>query len=799
MAQHSERVRFSDPRLAAEGHNCCPKQTSKSISVQFLLKVAILLLAIGGGVNYWFYTDSKIQLNHIIEKEATEKLNHIASLTDYYLFHFENELIAELGKSVMLDKKVKYLSIAGTKRRPYFKAGNLKHKNIRLFKRTILRGVTRIGTIELGLDMTDHLNETQKTLWFTISSVLFTIFSLGGAIFLFFRTQVLVQMEHVEQEEALLRQSALELERRVDERTRDLVLSNKKLNQNVQERLQVEQALHKEKEQLQVTLQSIREAVITTDAQGKVTFLNPIAEQLTGWKNGEAKGKLPHQLYTIIDELSGQTLEDPAMLCLRHGVAESVGIHNVLINRYGKHIAIINTAAPMHDHDNNIIGSVLAFRDVSEERKLRQQLMHQAKHDELTGLVNRREFEACLIDALIRAKEESAVHAVIYLDLDQFKVVNDTCGHVAGDALLKQLTMLLRAKIRLTDTLSRLGGDEFGVILNNCSLKQAHKVSVDLLETIRDFRFIWDGKPFELGVSIGLVMVDEESKDISSIMSAADLACYAAKDLGRNRVHIYEESDEDLAKRHGEMHWVSMISQALKEDRFILYKQEIQSADMVQDAEKHFEVLIRMRGDDGKIIPPGAFLPAAERYNLMPSVDRWVIRTLFTHYARHRCDYSEHGNHLFSINLSGSTISDESMIDYICEQADAFRIPPEAICFEITETVAVANLTKANIFIAVLKEKGFRFSLDDFGCGVSTFSYLKNLPVDYLKIDGGFVKDMVQDKIDHAMVSAINDIGHVMNIKTIAEFVENDDTLVALKKLNVDYVQGFFLHKPSPL
>ena len=775
------------------------EQARKSISVRFLVNLAVLLLMIGGVVNYWFYTDSMRQLNSFIEKEAEEKLNHITSLTDYYIFHFENELIVELGKTMMRDEKVKYLSIVDTKGRPYFLAGDLEHRDIRLFKRKIHRGIKRIGNVELGLDMSGHLKEKQKAFWFTISSVLFTIFTLGGAIFIFFRTQIVTEMKRAEQEEILLRQSAQELEQRVDERTRDLLRSNKKLNDNVKERLRVEYALHKEKEQLQVTLQSIKEAVITTDVQGRVTYLNPIAEQLTGWKNEEAKGKFTTQLYTIIDELTGKRLEDPVAFCLRKDVTGSVGIHNVLINRDEKHIAITDTAAPMRDRENNIVGIVLAFRDVSEERKLRQQLMYQAKHDELTGLVNRREFDACLTNSLIQAKEESAMHAVIYLDLDQFKVVNDTCGHVAGDALLKQLTMLLHTKIRHTDTLARLGGDEFGVILNNCTLKQARKVSMDLLETIRDFRFIWDERPFELGVSIGLVMVDENSKDISTIMSAADLACYAAKDLGRNRIHIYEESDEDLAKRHGEMHWVSMISQALKEDRFILYKQEIRAVDLEQDTGKHYEILIRMKDENDKIIPPGAFLPAAERYNLMPSIDRWVIHTLFAHYAGYGKDYQQQREPLFSINLSGSTISDDGMMEYICEQADRFNVSPQVICFEITETVAVANLIKANTFIEGMKQKGFRFSLDDFGCGVSSFGYLKNLPVDYLKIDGGFVRDMVKDEVDHAMVSAINDIGHVMKLQTIAEYVEDGEILTALNQINVDYVQGYFLHEPVPL
>ncbi len=774
-------------------------QVDRRISSKLLVTLAIFILVLGSFVNYWFYQESKSQLIQSMEREVDEKLSNITSLSSYYISHFENELVVELGKSVMRDQEVKYLLITGLATHPYFKAGSLEQTNFRLFRRELSYRGKKVGSVELGLDMTRHNQEVSKALWFTISSVVFTIFILSSALFIFFKIQLLAEMKRAKREELLLRRSALELEQQVEKRTHDLVLSNKKLNENINERIDAERALHNEKERLQVTLHSIKEAVITTDVEGRVTYLNPIAEQLTGWVNAEAKGKLSSELFRIIDELTGNDVEDPVHACLQDEKTENVSIHNVLINRYDEQIAVIDTAAPMRDCEQKIIGVVLALRDVSEERRLQQQLMFQARHDELTGLINRREFEQRLTDTLASAKEEGKVHAVLYLDLDQFKLVNDTCGHFAGDALLRQLTMLLHGKIRVTDTLARLGVDEFGVILDDCSLQCATKTSQDLLEMVRGFRFVWVDRPFDISVSIGLIMVDAESKEISRIMSAADMACYAAKDLGRNRVHIYEESDEALSRRQGEMHWASLISQALEQDRMMLYFQEICAVNSSDATEHHCEILIRMQDEEGRIILPGAFLPAAERYNLILSIDRWVIETLFSYYAEHCNSLFAEENYLFSINLSGASLNEEGFDNYICEQAARFKVPPTAICFEVTETVAVANLMKANDFISKLNEKGFSFSLDDFGCGFSSFSYLKNLPVNYLKIDGSFVKDIVNNEVDYAMVSAINDIGHVMNIKTIAEYVGDAEILAAISELKINYAQGFYLHKPSPL
>jgi diguanylate cyclase (GGDEF)-like protein len=461
-------------------------------------------------------------------------------------------------------------------------------------------------------------------------------------------------------------------------------------------------------------------------------------------------------------------------------------------------VAIESTAAPIRDNQGEITGVIIVFRDVSEERKLRNQLVHQARHDALTGLANRRVFEQQLEELLVPPRDNGVVHAVLFLDLDQFKVVNDTCGHVAGDALLQQLTGLLREKMRVTDVLARLGGDEFGVILRNCSMEQALKIAAVLLDTVREFRFSWEGKSFELGVSIGLVIVDELSESVASVMSAADVACYAAKDGGRNRYHVYESSDEELALRHGEMQWVTLITKALEEDRFALYLQPIQPI-TGRDSDEHYEILIRMLDEQRQIIPPGAFLPAAERYGLMGSVDRWVIRKVFKLLADQLAQGGDKLDATFAINLSGLSIGDSGFLVYIKQMFEEYRVPPEMIIFEITETAAVANLTTASQFIKELLVTGCKFALDDFGSGLSSFSYLKNLPVDYLKIDGVFVRDMVDDAIDYAMVEAINRIGQVMGIKTIAEFVESEAILNCLVAIEVDYAQGYHIGKPLPI
>jgi diguanylate cyclase (GGDEF)-like protein/PAS domain S-box-containing protein len=426
-------------------------------------------------------------------------------------------------------------------------------------------------------------------------------------------------------------------------------------------------------------------------------------------------------------------------------------------------------------HENDWGRIFAAVEDITEARALSQQLRFQAAHDALTGLVNRREFENRLERALNSAEGGRSEHAVCYLDLDQFKIINDTCGHVAGDELLKRLGRVLAQQVRRQDTLARLGGDEFGVLLEHCSMHVAERVANALRRTIEDFRFAWEKQVFGIGVSIGVVPIKGLGQTVSSILSAADAACYAAKDRGRNRIHI----------------------SALEENRFELARQPIVSLSNSAREDSHYELLLRMRDEDGNIVPPEAFLPAAERYNLSVKLDRWVVREAF----RLLIQNSDHLEHLFlcSINLSGVSLADEDFLIFVTTELASTGLPPEKVCFEITETAAIANLHGAMRFIEVLRRVGCRFALDDFGSGLSSFAYLKSLPVDFLKIDGVFVKDIVDDPIDRELVRSINEIGHVMGKRTIAEFVESEEILMALNEIGVDYAQGFELGKPKLL
>jgi len=557
----------------------------------------------------------------------------------------------------------------------------------------------------------------------------------------------------------------------------------------------IEHDLFQEKVRAEVTLHSIGDAVIATDTNGRVEFLNPVAQKMTGWDAQAAKGLPLGQVFRTIDEHTREPLAQPSNIRELDGQAIDTEQYAILIAREGNEFSIEQTVAPTRDFEGRTIGAVLVFRDVSRSREMARQLNWAATHDALTGLVNRREFERRLHTLLESARFEHKQHALVYLDLDQFKVVNDTCGHLAGDELLRQLALTLDKKVRTSDTLARLGGDEFGVLLDGCPIERAASIAEAMRVAIADFRFVWQDKVFEVGVSIGVAPVTDQCESPARIMSTADAACYVAKDLGRNRVHVSLPDDQEMSQRQGEMQWVHRISQALEANRLRLYYQSIVPIGEDAAGETHYEVLLRLIDENGKVVPPMAFIPAAERYNLMPSIDRWVIRTILAHLAAGKND----SNLTCSINLSGQSLGDDHMLDFIVDQIDHSGVAPECLCFEITETSAIANLSRATRFISVLRGMGCRFSLDDFGSGMSSFGYLKHLHVDYLKIDGTFVRDMVDDVVDRAMVEAINRIGHVMGIRTIAEFVENNDILQKLKEIGVDYAQGYGIHKPEPL
>ncbi|MEH2354132.1 EAL domain-containing protein [Nostoc sp.] len=558
---------------------------------------------------------------------------------------------------------------------------------------------------------------------------------------------------------------------------------------------QIEETLFQEKELAQVTLQSIGDAVLTTDAFGRIKYLNPVAKSLLGCSEISAEGLPLEEVFGIVHEATRETVKNPIEQALKENRTVSLANHTVLINQNNQEIAIQDSAAPIRNREGEVIGAVMVFRDVTQNRLLARQLSWQASHDALTGLVNRQEFEQQIQQALHLAKLDYQIHALCYLDLDHFKIVNDTCGHLAGDELLRQITILLQQKIRKTDILARLGGDEFGVLLSQCLPEQALRVANDLLECVQEFRFVWHEQIFSIGVSIGLVGIDANSESLAEIIRTADAACYTAKNRGRNRVYFAQTDDQERLQQRGEMQWASRISHALKSDWFCLYVQPIASITPVAQNGDYYEVLLRLHDEQGNLVLPMAFIPAAERYDLMHLIDRWVIQTLFRNWIRVVGDKQS----VYAINLSGSSINDDQFINFLYEQFTLHSISPQSICFEITETVAIANLNKARKFIQSLQRMGCRFALDDFGVGMSSFAYLKSLPVDYLKIDGSFIRNIIENPVDNAIVTAITHISSVMGIKTIAEFVENEAILERITALGIDYAQGYGIGMPRPL
>ena len=566
---------------------------------------------------------------------------------------------------------------------------------------------------------------------------------------------------------------------------------------DITDRKQAETRIFEEKERAQVTLQSIGDGVITTDADGRIDYINPVAQDLTGWDMRSARGKPASDIMTIINEHTRATVENPVMRCLKEGRVITLEDNAILITRNGDEVAIQDSAAPIRDRIGNIIGSVMVFHDVSKETRLFRQLSYQASHDVLTDLINRREFENRLVTALDALRNDArAMHALLYVDLDQFKVVNDTFGHTAGDALLKQLSELVHTKIRSTDVLARLGGDEFGILLERCNERRALEVAEAIRVAVEGYRFEWQGSFTTIRCSIGVVMVNNENADVAALMSSADVACYSAKDMGRNQVHLYKDSDASM--RHEEMKWVSRISSAVEDDRLELYFQPIIGIDPEHpEVRGHYELLLRMRDENGDLVSPDQFIPAAERYNLMSTLDRWVIREALSKLADREAEGE--ARYTIAINLSGTSLSEDRFLNDVIEELQKQQLPRGAVCFEITETAAISNLARVVHFMQTLKQLGCKFSLDDFGSGLSSFTYLKNLPVDYLKIDGQFISNVADDGVDESMVKAISEVGHAMGIETIAERVETKKVLDKLGALGVEFAQGYYIARPTSI
>ena len=549
-------------------------------------------------------------------------------------------------------------------------------------------------------------------------------------------------------------------------------------------------------------LSDLREGVIATDTAGKIVYMNHAAAELTGWNAKQSRGLPLHHVYQVIDEHSRTNIDyfsskntDPTS----SGDSERGAVR--LIRHDGQELSVHDSFSAVRADDTGLNnGYAVVFHDVSQLRVLAHQLAWQASHDHLTGLLNRQELEARLGQLLEAARAHGQQHVLLYIDLDQFKSVNDSCGHAAGDELLHNLTPLITAKIRGTDALARLGGDEFAALLPMCPLDQGLRIANAIRESVRDFRFVWEGRTFAVGASIGLVPLDAASGDIAAVLTSAETCCAEAKHKGRDRVQVYRSQPNEW---HGttEPQMISRLSHAFEHGELVLFQQYIRPLKEAVSS-PHFEILVRMRGEAGELLPPMAFIPAAERYNLLTAIDRLVVVELLKVLAARQRTRSgqiapEAGQ--YSVNLSGASINDSSFADFLRAQLVRYPVAPSLLCFEITETTAISNLTKAAELMHELKSLGCRFALDDFGIGMSSFAYLKYLPVDFLKIDGTFVKDMASDEMDFAIVEAINRIAHILGMQTVAEIVEDQVTLDRLRMLGVDYAQGYHIGRPEPL
>jgi diguanylate cyclase (GGDEF)-like protein/PAS domain S-box-containing protein len=559
----------------------------------------------------------------------------------------------------------------------------------------------------------------------------------------------------------------------------------------LRQRMQFEGALQTEKERAQITLSSIGEAVVSADGSGRVDFMNKVAENLTGYELASAHGQ---PLASIVKLLDPETRTDNSGL-LEQSLSQPVSENKQLLLRRDGRVTNVSIAGSPLKAEDGASGAVFVLHDRTSEEEFVSQLSWHASHDVLTGLANRREFEARLEKTLGKQMHQGQELTLMFLDLDQFKIVNDTCGHGAGDELLKQTASALQESLRGNDLVARLGGDEFGILLyseNEDSLQVAERLRC----AVQDLRFVWKGRAFNITASIGLVQF-AQLNTVEEALQAADVACYMAKEKGRNRVQIYQPSDTELVQRLGEMAWVQRIRNALDDERLVLYAQEIRPL-RTEKSKLSVEMLVRMVGEDGTLVLPGSFMPAAERYGLMPLIDRWVTRNAISALASHLSSGAAPRISHCAINLSGATFADENFIEYATQLFREFNVPPKMVCFEVTETSAISNLTSAKRLIEGLKAIGCEFALDDFGAGMSSFGYLKQLPVDYIKIDGSFVRGMLGDPVDYAMVEMIAHIAKVSGKRSIAECVESEWDIAALERLGVDFAQGYAIGKPEP-
>lgn len=567
---------------------------------------------------------------------------------------------------------------------------------------------------------------------------------------------------------------------------------------DVSHRKSLEVSLSRSKRQAQYTLESIAEGVITTDNDGRIDYMNLAAETLIGTNRDDASGHRIGELFKLVDDSDRRPLGDPVERCLAMRRRVNMGRRAVLVTVDGEYEHSVEiTASPVRGPSNSISGTVVVFHDVSELRGLTRKMSYQATHDPLTGLINRREFERRLDEAMDSAHAEEAVHMMFYMDLDRFKAVNDSCGHIAGDNMLREVAALIKDEVRDSDFVGRLGGDEFGALLIGCPIDKARQIATDICNAIADYRFVWKDKIFNIGISIGLVEISHTTGTLQDVMSAADSACYMAKQQGRGQVHVYSARDEAVARERGDIQWLRQLQTALHEDAFGLAVQPIIAMRGRTDSGPAVEVLIRLSDERGRSTGSAEFLRPAERYQMMPQIDRWVINATLA--AISSGEIKLPGHRSCAVNLSGQTLGDEAFLGFVVDSLDRSGVAPSSICFEVTEGAILSNVQQAQRFIEVLHGIGCEFSLDDFGSGLGSFSSLKHLPIDYLKIDGTYTRNLQTDLVNQEMVAAMIKLARTMEFQIVAEQVEHQEDFDWLRDVGVDFVQGHFVEAPAAL
>jgi diguanylate cyclase (GGDEF)-like protein/PAS domain S-box-containing protein len=767
---------------------------AKRLIVGVVLFSTLLTLLTTSIQLYFDYHQSIEEINKNLHQIEVSSLPTIVNS----VWVIDNDQIKTQLESLVKLQSIEYLEIlVGDNIR--WKAGI--HKNTGVLERSFLLEykhqdkMQNIGTLRVLADLDEIYTKLFDKMLVILSTNALKTFLVAGFIIFLFHNLVARHLYHLLESFQKFRPQTINTpltfnrHKKPDSPPDELDLIASAFNQLQETTRDSYQRLTTEKEKSHVTLNSIGDGVIVSDQSRLIEFINPVAEALTGWTNTEAVGQSVSTVFKVLHETTREVVPDPVETALTSGTVHRLSNHSVLINRLGYETAIEDSAAPIVGADGNILGAILVFHDVTSSRKHTQELNWQASHDPLTRLPNRREFEHRLQLAIQIHENETVFHNILFMDLDQFKVVNDTCGHAAGDNLLRQLTSSLESQIRKSDLLARLGGDEFGVLLPDCSIEEGLKIAEQLRQTVDSFRFSWRQKSFRIGVSIGFVSIRGEDT-VKNYIHHADMACYEAKARGRNRIHVYQA--EEGAVRDAELGWVNRITDAIDKNLFELHVQPIVCVESLKV--HHYEILLRLSSSTNKLIYPHEFIPPAERYGIMSNIDQWVINQTFNWLK----DQKAHAPKV-AINLSGASLGDTELPRIVANHLEDGLVQGHQICFEITETAAITNLSQALSLISSLKELGCSFALDDFGSGLSSLAYLKTFPVDYLKIDGSFVRGMVDDPIDLAMVQAIHQIGKVMNIETIAEYVENDALVTACQDIGINYLQGYGVGKPAPI